>query len=148
MHQEASLISASKSLYSFEKWGNTKLRDFILMRLHKIHRRKMSDFRDQESSFKYHQSLYVFFISPFSLLRDFLWINLNLTPDILVSVYSQFNGCLLFLSCNWKLKSWISNYALSHINYFRSSHQGCSIKKMLVKILQYSQEINCVGVSF
>ena len=29
----------------------------------------------------------------------------------------------------------------------RSSHQMCSIKKLL-KILQYSQENNCVGISF
>ena len=28
-----------------------------------------------------------------------------------------------------------------------SSHQSCSIKKLLLKILQYSQENTCVGVS-
>ena len=31
---------------------------------------------------------------------------------------------------------------------YRSSHQKCSIKKLLLKILQYSQENICVGVSF
>ena len=31
---------------------------------------------------------------------------------------------------------------------YRSSHQKCSIKKLFLKILQYSQENICVGVSF
>ena len=31
---------------------------------------------------------------------------------------------------------------------FRRSHQRCSIKKMFLKVLQYSQENTCVGVSF
>ena len=30
----------------------------------------------------------------------------------------------------------------------RSSHQKCSIKKLFLKILQYSQKKNCIGVSF
>ena len=30
---------------------------------------------------------------------------------------------------------------------FRSNHRRCSIKKLFLKILQYSQENNCVGVS-
>ena len=29
----------------------------------------------------------------------------------------------------------------------KSNHQMCSIKKLFLKILQYSQENNCVGVS-
>ena len=31
---------------------------------------------------------------------------------------------------------------------FRSRHQRCSIKKLFLKVLQYSQENTCVGVSF
>ena len=30
---------------------------------------------------------------------------------------------------------------------YRSSHQMCSIKKLFLKIVQYSQENTCVGVS-
>ena len=31
---------------------------------------------------------------------------------------------------------------------FRGSHRRCSIKKLFLKIIQYSQENNCAGVSF
>ena len=30
----------------------------------------------------------------------------------------------------------------------KSNHQGCNIKKAVLKIPQYSQENTCVGVSF
>ena len=32
--------------------------------------------------------------------------------------------------------------------HFRSNHQSCSIKKLLLKISQHFQENTCVGVSF
>ena len=34
------------------------------------------------------------------------------------------------------------------INAFRNSHQRCSIKKLFLKISQYSQKNTCSGVSF
>ena len=34
------------------------------------------------------------------------------------------------------------------VKKFRRSHQKCSIKKLLLKIPQFSQENACVGVSF
>ena len=33
-------------------------------------------------------------------------------------------------------------------SFLKSSHQKCSIKKLFLKFLQYSQENTCVGVSF
>ena len=40
--------------------------------------------------------------------------------------------------------AWIRNSS----TIFRSSHRRCSIKKLFLKMLWYSQESNCVGVSF
>ena len=34
------------------------------------------------------------------------------------------------------------------VAYVKSSHRKCSIKNVLLKILQISQENTCVGVSF
>ena len=35
-----------------------------------------------------------------------------------------------------------------HEQIFRNIHQRCSIKKLFLKMLQYSQENTCVGVPF
>ena len=57
-------------------------------------------------------------------------------------------SCSLFLV---KLQIWkqirgFSMFRLKYIN--RSSHRRCSIKKLFLKILQYSQDNTCVAFSF
>ena len=42
---------------------------------------------------------------------------------------------------NYRYELWVKDR-------FRSSHHRCSIKKLFLKISQYSQENTCVGVSF
>ena len=51
--------------------------------------------------------------------------------------YFQTHNTEIFLYQTW-----------NNIFLFRSSHWGCSIKKLFLKISQYSQENTCTGVSF
>ena len=41
----------------------------------------------------------------------------------------------------------VNKYLCRISSFYRSSHRRCSAKKVFLKILQYSQENNCVGVS-
>ena len=41
----------------------------------------------------------------------------------------------------------VNKYLCRISSFYRSSHQRCSAKKVFLKILQYSQENTCVGVS-
>ena len=47
----------------------------------------------------------------------------------------------------FKMSNWYEVF-FSLCKSSRSSHRRCSIKKLVLKISQYSQENNCVGVSF
>ena len=55
----------------------------------------------------------------------------------------KFSRVLFLRDCFWDLPYHFLSFFIS-----RSSRQKCSVKKLFLKISQYSQESTCVGVSF
>ena len=61
-----------------------------------------------------------------------------------------------FENMQCQLQKWLASAKLFDGGYgkwiypwiSKSSHQKCSVKKLLLEITQYSQENTCVGVSF
>ena len=52
------------------------------------------------------------------------------------------NLCFFFMFSGYEMETLAKNGL-----YCKSSHRRCSVKKLFLKILQYSQETSCVGVN-
>ena len=95
----------------------------------------------------------VFFVKLQTQARSFvvdisLWILWNF-QDLYSKELSRFNSKYLYLYTqleNFFLQDWLNEaYWLTPTT---SSHRKCSIKKLFLKVSQYSQENICVRVSF
>ena len=68
---------------------------------------------------------------------------------------TEVNGRSFELMTHTEVAEYMKNQSMLHMKVmvriqktnFRSSHQSCSTKKQFLKVLQYSQENICVGVS-
>ena len=70
--------------------------------------------------------------------RKSMLVIYNLNPPKFPRTFSY---CFYKIFCVWSLLAW-------EISLNRSSHRRCSIKKLFLKISQYSQENTCVGIFF
>ena len=100
---------------------------------------------------KWNASLIFLCISNYAI---FLSIHILVISKVISDSFLRF--FFLSLECTFRIKKtfFISTrvaveiFKLFKYSSCRSSRQRCSIKKLFLKILQRSQESNCIGVSF